>query len=160
MLYQGFCKRMDFFSFLECINEDWAHALERIRFRFPEETSEKEYIAMLEKFHTYMEEKELEYLYEQLLVYYAFLMLPRALDDENFRGKAQFVAVSFLMVRDMNLEVFLENMETFTPEDFMKNVRFYAKEMEHSEDNMELAEEEFLFEEEYQVANLTAQILL
>lgn len=157
LFYQGFCRRMDFFSSLECINEDWAHALERINFLFPQETSEKKYLSLMERFHTYIEEMELEYLYEQLVVYYAFLMLPRALDDENFRGKAQFVAVSFLMVRDMDLVVFLKNMETFSPEDFMKNARFYAKEMEHSEDNMELAEEEFLFEEEYQVKNLIAQ---
>lgn len=157
--YQMFLKRLKIFTELDSINEDWEHILERIRLLFLEPDSEKRYFEAAEEFHTYIREKKKGYLYEQLLVYYAFLLFPRAVDDENFWGKAQILTVSFLMVRDMNLESFYRNMQEFYREDFMRNVRIYAKEVEHSEENLEVLEEEFLFEDNYSKENLIAQIM-
>ena len=154
MLYDGFCKRMKLFSEMDSINEDWEHALERLYLLFLEEEAPERYAAAVEKFSTYIREKDREYLYEQFLVYYVFLMLPRALDDGNLWGKAQFIAVSFLMVRDMNIETFYRNMQELTGDDYAENVRFFAKEMEHSGENMEFLEEELLFEEDYQLEKL------
>lgn len=144
--YQGFCKRLEIFSELESIHKEWEETLEKLRSCFLGKDLEDKYLEELEK-----SSGKLEMFYEQLCVYYAFLMIPRALDDENFWGKAQFTAVSFLMVRDMVLE-------NQTAEEFMRKVRFYAKEIEHSETNMELLEEEFLFEEIYQLDRLLYQI--
>ena len=157
-VYEGFCKRMLIFSELDGINEDWEHALERISLLFSEDTTPERYVRAVKKFTAYMKEKDRDYLQEQLLVYYTFLMFPRALDDENLWGKAQFIAVSFLMIRDMNMETFYRNMQELTIDEYMENVRFFAKEMEHSEENMELLEEEFLFEENYHLEQLMAQI--
>ncbi len=153
-VYRCLCKRIKLFAALECVNEDWRNTLENIVSHFLDGNQEMRYSDMRKAFDTYIEEKGLEYLYEQLLAYYAFLMLPRALEDDNFMGRAQFVAVSFLMVRDMNIETFFRKRQeslkdAFTAEEFMEQVRFYAKEVEHSEENTELLEEEFLFEEEY-----------
>ena len=77
----------------------------------------------------------------------------------NFWGKAQFVAVNFLMIRDMDMERFAQNQEIFTPEDRVDIARIYAKEVEHSEENLEYLEDEFLFETIYQKEDLVKQIM-
>lgn len=166
--YHAFCRRMKLFSGLDSVNEGWKQLLKRLDADFLEDITdphavmeqEDRYTALLHEMDSYIEEKDLEYLYEQLFVYYAYLMLPRAMDDGNFWGKVQFVAVSFFMVRDMNMETFLkkEMNERFTEEDFMRNVRFFAKEIEHSEENIELLEEEFLFEDVYEAEQLIFQV--
>lgn len=157
--YDAFCKRLRIFSELDSINEEWIHTLGRIRLIFLEENGKTCYRETKEAFLSYMSKKKREYEYEQLLCYYAFLMLPRAVDDENFWGKAQFTAVSFLMVRDLDMECFYRNMNEFLPEDRIATAKIYAKEVEHSEENLELLEEEFLFEENYQLEKLLLQVL-
>ena len=100
----------------------------------------------------------MEYLWEQLMVYYAFLFLARCVDGLNFWGKAQFCVCSFLMIRDMALERFYQSGESFAVEDFVDIARIYAKEVEHSQENLEFLEEEFLFEEIYQLEALLIQV--
>ncbi|RKI43394.1 hypothetical protein D7V86_02735 [bacterium D16-51] len=155
-----FQKRMKSFQELDCINDEWGCFLERMELLFLEETGgQKRYGDTFKRFIAYMREKDLEYLWEQFMVYYAFLFLARCVDGLNFWGKAQFCVCSFLMVRDMALERFYQNGESFTVEDCVDIARIYAKEVEHSQENLEFLEEEFLFEEIYQFKALCAQII-
>ncbi len=155
-----FQKRMKTFQELDCINDEWGYFLERMELLFLEENSgQKRYDATLKRFIAYMKEKDLEYLWEQFMVYYAFLFLARCVDGLNFWGKAQFCVCSFLMVQDMSLERFYQNGESFTVEDCVDIARIYAKEVEHSQENLEFLEEEFLFEEIYQFKALCAQVI-
>ncbi len=151
---------MKSFQELDCINDEWGYFLERMELLFLEENSgQKRYDATLKRFIAYMKEKDLEYLWEQFMVYYAFLFLARCVDGLNFWGKAQFCVCSFLMVQDMSLERFYQNGESFTVEDCVDIARIYAKEVEHSQENLEFLEEEFLFEEIYQFKALCAQVI-
>ena len=99
-----------------------------------------------------------EYQIEHLMVYYAFLFLARCVDDFNFWGKAQYCVSSFLMIRDMALERFYQNGGRFSTEDFVDIARIFAKEVEHSEENLEFLGDEFLFEDIYKCGILCRQI--
>ena len=155
-----FQKRMESFNELDCMNDEWGNYLERLGILFlEEEKGQRRYEAALERFCIYMREKDMEYLWEQLMVYYAFLFLARCVDGLNFWGKAQFCVCSFLMIQDMALERFYQNGESFAMEDCVDIARIYAKEVEHSQENLEFLEEEFLFEDVYQLEALWVQIL-
>ena len=94
-----------------------------------------------------------EYEYEHLLVYYAFMCLARCVDDYDFIGKAKLCVVSFLMVRDMDM-VWYHTNHFYRKEDRLLITRIYAKEVEHSEENLDYLSDEFLFEDTYQVEKL------
>ena len=88
------------------------------------------------------------------------MFLIRCLDDNNFWGKAQCITAAFLLVQDMGLCRYLEKQHTFTKEDRVDLTRIYAKEVEHSEVNIEYLEDEFLFEDIYTLEELCKQVLL
>lgn len=154
-----FQKRIASFGGLDSINEEWEHYLERLQILFLGDGGQKRYKETLSGFRSYLKQKEREYEWEQLMVYYAFLFLARCVDDMNFWGKAQFCASSFLMLRDMQLERFYQNGGSFLLEDCVDVARIYAKEVEHSQENLEFMEDEFLFEEIYRCEELCRQIL-
>ena len=82
----------------------------------------------------------------------------RAYYDANIREKAQFAVTSVLMIRDMDVMRYLKNQGTFTLADRIINAKIYSKEVEHSEENMEILSEEFQFEEVCSVKALLRQI--
>lgn len=158
--YSYFEKRMDTFCGMESINEEWQQYIACMQTDFiAHKAGKKKYLEAFMNFTDYLNEKGREYEYEQLLVYYAFLSLSRCVDDLNFWGKAQFAVISFLMTRDMDIERFYQNKGEFTLEDRVDIARIYAKEVEHSEENLEYLEDEFLFEESYHLEDLCKQIL-
>ena len=89
------------------------------------------------------------------MVYYVFMCLARCVDDYDFIGKAKLAVVSFLMIRDMDAVWYLEKGENCRREDRIMMARIYAKEVEHSEENLGFLAEEFLFEDCFCVNNLS-----
>jgi len=158
-IFGYFIKRLKSFGGLDSINEEWEHYLERLQILFLGEGGRQRYNETLCGFRKYMKQKGREYEWEQLMVYYAFLFLARSVDDLNFWGKAQFCVSSFLMVRDMELERFYQNGESFSKEDCVDIARIYAKETEHSQENLEFLADEFLFEEIYRYEELCQQVI-
>ncbi|MCD7824351.1 MAG: flagellin lysine-N-methylase [Clostridiaceae bacterium] len=153
-----FRQRMQSFSGLESINEEWQNYLDGIRhlfFDLPD--GALRYQEKLVQFMEYISQEDREYEYEQILVYYAFLLLARSVDDLNFWGRAQLVAASFLMIRDMGMTRFVYQDGVFLKEDQVDVLRIYAKEVEHSQENLDYLEEEFLFEEVYRLEELCSQ---
>ena len=65
---------------------------------------------------------------------------------------------SVLVIRDMDVMRYLKNQGTFTLVDRIINAKIYSKEVEHSEENLELLAEEFQFEEVFSVKALLDQI--
>lgn len=158
--YSYFVKRMQSFSGMESINEEWQQYLESLQKDFMEnENGFSVYNENFEKYTAYLKENDREYEYEQMAVYYAFLSLSRCVDDLNFFGKAQFLVANFLMIRDMDIERFYQKSGVFLPEDRVDIARIYAKEVEHSQDNLEYLDDEFLFEDIYRKQELCHQIL-
>ena len=103
--------------------------------------------------------REREYEYEHLLIYFTCRYFMRAFYDDNLLTKAQFAIAGFLMIRDMDVVRYFAKGKQFSLEDRIDTVRIYAKEVEHSEENIDCLGEDFLFEEVFLVEELEKQIL-
>lgn len=156
--YLYFEKRFELFGGLDSLGGEWQRYLEDMRAAFVEsDNAEKNYLEAVAGYRRCLESEHREYESEHLAVYLAFLMIARCVDDWNFWGKVQFVTVSWLFVRDMNALRFYET-GNFTVEDRVDVMRIYAKEVEHSQENLDEMQEEFLFEEFYSYEQLMCQL--
>ena len=140
----GFLLRFGTFSGLASIGEAWKDSVESIYALFVDGESDA-YEDACQKLESYMLEHDRMYEYEHLLVYYAFLLLPRCVDDMDYLSKAKLVVLSYLMQRDMDAAT-LSLKGKFLKEDRETNARIYAREVEHAEENMADIYEEILFE--------------
>ena len=153
--YGLFLERMRLFSSLESIRTEWDELLLRFQKRYMDsEEGRQQYIADRKAYDDMLNNVNREYEKEQLIVYYCFLCLARCVDDYDFLGKMKLAVTSFLMVRDMNTLRMAEQNGEFTVDDQVVTARIYAKEVEHSEWNLEYMADEFLFGEAYTPENL------
>lgn len=159
--YFYFRRRLEMYGGMAGINEEWQEYMNRMHALFADTQEGRACYGEASKaLYKYMKEAGREYEYEQFLVYNAFLFLARCVDDLNFWGKAQYVAGSFLLLRDMDVTLFAKRQGKYLPEDRIDVARIYAKEVEHSQENLAYLEEEFLFEEMYDLEELCCQVLL
>ncbi len=151
-------RRVLTFSRMESIREVWEQTLEMLNRCFVQPEDGRGYRQAGEAWAQYQKQCGREYEYEHLLVYYVFMCQSRCVDDYDFLGKTRLVLVSFLMIRDMDILTFQEKGE-FSLDDRVRNVRIYAREVEHSEENLDYLADEFLFDETYSVENLAKAVI-
>lgn len=156
--YRLFLSRMCSFTKLDSIREDWNEILRIMQKRYiTKENGASVYAADMAAWQHYLTEEGREYEYEHFLVYYAYLCLARCVDDYDFLGKAKLCIVNYLMIRDMDMACYGEN-GGYSVDERLHMVRLYAKEIEHSEENLDFLAEEFLFEDAYDVENLIVSL--
>ena len=156
--YRLFLSRMCSFTKLDSIREDWNETLQMLQKRYiTPENGASVYAADMAAWQHYLTEEGREFEYEHFLVYYAYLCLARCVDDYDFLGKAKLCVVNYLMIRDMDMACYGENGE-YSVDERLHMVRLYAKEIEHSEENLDFLAEEFLFEDAYDVENLIVSL--
>lgn len=156
-----FLQRMKSFTQLESISEEWEQMLELLQKRYVEPADGAErYRKERKAFDRELKRQGREYEKEHLMVYYSFLCLARCVDDYDFLGKAKLAVASFLMIRDMDTAWCGECGGRYTKEDRIKTARIYAKEVEHSENNLEYLADEFIFETAYTPENLRASLTI
>lgn len=157
--YRLFLKRMVTFTGLESIREDWQELLVLLENRYVKpENGMLQYREDEETWRGYLASEHREYEYEHLLVYYVFLCVARCVDDYDFIGKAKLCIVSFLMIRDMQMAQHCA-VGQCKEDERRRIVRIYAKEVEHSEENLERLADDFLFEDAYDTDNLLCSIV-
>lgn len=147
--YKMFLRRMVTFTALDSVSVEWEEMLRLLGHYFVDSQDGPWFYR--EALHSLRREvtgQHREYEYEHLMVYYVFLCQARCVDDYDFIGRAVLAVVSFLMIRDMDAVKFYVK-GSFEKADRVDHARIYAREVEHSEDNMEYLAEEFLFEEIY-----------
>ena len=150
--YRDFLARMESYERLEVLDGTWKEVKQALYATFSEENynrTQQEFVKAYRK---------REYEYEHLLVYFTNRYFMRAYYDDNILTKAQFAIVSVLMIRDMDVARSIANVGKFTLEDRIDTAKIYSKEVEHSEENMELLAEDFQFEEVFRVERLLAQL--
>lgn len=152
ILYEKFLSRMEAYEELEVLDHEWENVKQKL-YRFFEEN---EYLSVLEEYQGAVKDNEFEY--EHLLVYFTFRYFMKAWYDGNVFSKAQLAVASYLVVRDMDMVRYFENGKQFTLSDRIDTARIYAKEVEHSEYNLELLEEAFTFETVFHIEELIKQI--
>ncbi len=86
-----------------------------------------------------------EYEYENLLVYFIYRYLLKAVFDCDVLTKVRFAAASYVIIRQMDIARWLGNGKKFSFKDRIKNCALYSKEVEHCQDNIDFFGEEFLF---------------
>lgn len=154
-IYHHFLGRMKSYTQLASINERWEQQLIALQERYHEATDGQEaYGNERGAFGKFMKQEKREIWLEQLAVYYAFMCLPRSVDGLDFLGQAKFVATSYLMIEDMAMCLYAKIKDKFNLESFSAVARIYAKEVEHSEENLDFLAEEILFEEIFEVGKL------
>ena len=77
-------------------------------------------------------------------MYMTFRYFMKAVYDYNFLAKAKFAIFTWLVILDMDVVRYNER-GAYTREDRIDTARIYAKEVEHSEENLEILEEAFEF---------------
>lgn len=87
-----------------------------------------------EFFHYYQEQ---EYEYEHILVYYLFNYFLGAAYDHDAYTKVKFAVISYLVILEIGVSVWLKQQKEFLYEDQVKVAHAYSKEVEHSYNNFE-----------------------
>ncbi len=144
--------RIAAFEELEVLNEEWTDAIEEVK-TFYRAHSWKDAWQEYRTSDAYH-----EIWYEHLLVYFTFRYFMKAWYDGNLLTKAQFAIASYMMIRDMDVVRYYKNNRQFLLEDRIDIARIYSKEVEHSEMNLALLEEDFSFEDEFFVKHMLHQL--
>lgn len=115
--YEDFLARLDSYDRLEVLDGTWEQVKRDLRDTFTADNYLTSQRAFLEN------QREREYEYEHLLVYFTHRYFMRAYYDANIREKAQFAVTSVLMIRDMDVMRYLKNQGTFTLADRIINAK-------------------------------------
>lgn len=150
--YREFLARLEVYEKLETLDETWTHVKQDLRTGFSEQNYREMQRGFLEALGTR------EYEYEHLLVYFTNRYFMRAYYDANILNKAKFAVASVLVIRDMDVLRYLKNGGEFSLNDRIDTARIYSKEVEHSEENMELLSDDLQFEEVFETACLLRQL--
>lgn len=142
---------------LEVLKPEWTEFLKKHEQKLYCELSQEEYEDVLHGFASYYRDKEYEY--EQLLMYFVFTYFCGAVYDRDAFSKVKLAVVSTLLIRELDAAVWLGNGRQFTLEDQIEVAHRYAREVEHSDPNMEAMETMMAEEELYSLENLLTAVL-
>ncbi|MDD6071699.1 MAG: flagellin lysine-N-methylase [Clostridiales bacterium] len=95
----------------------------------------REYKISYQEFLHYYQSKEYEY--EHILVYYIFNYFLGASYDHDVFTKVKFAVVSYLVILELDVAVWLKQKKEFLYEDQVLVAHAYSKEVEHSYNNFE-----------------------
>lgn len=136
---------------LEVLNENWPNFLKECE-EILYSKGEEYYNAQKQEFRKYYKEKEYEY--EQIMVYFLFGYLSGAVYDENAYDKVRFAVVNTLLLGEIDIAMWIKNKKQL---DFCVQVDIvhrFARELEHSDPNLDEMEVMIDYQEEYSLDNL------
>lgn len=150
--YVDFVERFSVFEEMEVLGMEWEEEKKNLLNFFSEENYEsylKAYVGSTDYKEVY---------YEKLLVYFFFRYFMNSVYDFNVVRYGKLAIVFTLVIRDMNAMRYHKQGGVFKKEDMIDDVRVFSKEVEHSEENVELAGDAILFDEVYEWKRLEKQI--
>lgn len=136
---------------LEVLDENWTKRLkgyEELLYKEGEEAYQKS----RQEFRNYY--KTQEYQYTQILVYFLFGYFSGAVYDENAYDKVRFAVVNTLLIQEMDIALWISNGKKLDFGGQVDLVHRFAREMEHSDPNLEEMEVMIGYQEEYSLENL------
>lgn len=142
---------------LEVLRPEWTAFLKKQEHRLYQELSEEAYEQAVCEFAVFYKDKEYEY--EQLLMYFVFNYVCGAVYDGDLFSKVKLAVVSVMLIRELDLAVWLEKEKQFTFEDQIRIAHRYAREVEHSDPNMEAMEYMMAEEERFTLNSLLNGLL-
>lgn len=143
------------YSELEILNEQWQYYLnDMYDMLHSEDMSPADYSVLVKEFTEYI--KDRNYEYSNMLKYFVFRYFMKAAYDHDVFGKLQLSVTNYFVIRDMDIVKWLKNNREFSFEDRIETVHIFSREVEYSEDNLEVLAEEFIFDDIFKVENLIA----
>ena len=136
---------------LEVLDENWTEFLkecENLLYKNKKNT----YLAFKEEFKEYYKEKEYEY--EQILVYFLFGYFTGAVYDGNAFDKVRFAVVNTLLIRELDIALWIRAGKKLDFCGQVDMVHKFARELEHSDPNLDEMEVMIGYQEEYSLENL------
>lgn len=126
---------------LEVLKEDWRRVLQESELLLYKEGG-KAYSENCRRYEQWMNEKipDWQVKCEQLFVYFLYTYFCGAVYDARVYGKVQMAAVSVLLISELWKARWLRNEGVFDLEDLTEIVYRYSRELEHSDENLELFE--------------------
>ena len=85
--------------------------------------------------------------YINIITYFIFRYLLRTYYDNNIKSKVIFSIYSTYVIYCMDYNRWVINERKFSVEDRIDIAHQYSKEVEHSQENIDYLEEEFVFDE-------------
>lgn len=136
---------------LEVLDENWTVFLkgcENLLYK----NKENRYMAFKEEFKEYYKEKEYEY--EQILVYFLFGYFTGAVYDGNAFDKVRFAVINTMLIRELDVALWISGGKKLDFCGQVDLVHKFARELEHSEPNLDEMEVMIGYQEEYSLENL------
>ncbi len=126
---------------LESLQEEWQPAIERMKMKI-ESMDETEYQSKFQEFVDIWDVngKKLELKLEQLLVYFIYSYFCGAVYDGEAKCKYEFARLSTLFIQELWFMKWIESGTIPTEEEIQRLTYSYARELEHSDINLELIE--------------------
>lgn len=126
---------------LEVLKEDWRRVLQESELLLYKEGG-KAYSENCRRYEQWMNEKipDWQVKCEQLFVYFLYIYFCGAVYDARVYGKVQMAAVSVLLISELWKARWLRNEGVLDLEDLTEIVYRYSRELEHSDENLELFE--------------------
>lgn len=117
-----------------------------------------DYTELCREFDSFVSDREYEY--EHILVYFIFRYLIKAVFDCDVLTRVRFAAVSYLIIRQLDMTRWLRQGKKFDFYDRVKTCALYSKEVEHCQDNIDFFAEEFIFRDIFKSGRLEGMLLL
>lgn len=136
---------------LEVLNESWPDFIKECE-EILYSRGEEYYSTQKQVFKKYYKEKEYEY--EQIMVYFLFGYLSGAVYDENAFDKVRFAIVNTLLIREIDIAMWIKNKKQLDFCGQVDIVHRFARELEHSDPNLDEMEVMIGYQKEYSLENL------
>lgn len=134
-----------FMEKLEVLRSEWSDRvsqLKQILFGTSQENYEKLYHSFHQQYGKNSAQKEdWNCCMEQILVYFVYTYFCGAVYDDQVLAKMRFATVSTLLLEDMCIAIWKEQGETFSIENLIWIAHQYCREVEHSDENLDLMEQ-------------------
>lgn len=136
---------------MEVLNAEWGEFFSSVKKELLTDMSQGDCINLINEFNKYI--KDREYEYKNFVTYLCFRYFAKSIYDYDVLGKARMFTTNYLLLKLIDMYIF-NKKKTFSFEDRLFSVHKLSRQVEYSEDNMELLYEDFCFDEVYEPERL------
>lgn len=137
---------------MEVLNEEWERDIKDVVFKFHEALTIEEYYTYNSRFFALIQERMDEY--KNLLQYFVFRYFAKAIYDHDVLSKAKMLVTNFFVIKEMDMAKWIDKGWNFTHEDQLDVIHVFSRQVEYSEENMDVLYEAFIFDEIFEKDNL------
>ncbi|MDO5410560.1 MAG: flagellin lysine-N-methylase [Lachnospiraceae bacterium] len=143
--YSDFCREFEVFRRMELLRPEWGRTLECVWDALYADGFEK-YEKICRQFHDFCEASERNHIRrqeigEQLMMFFVYTYFCGAVYDDEIAVKIRLAVFSVRWIQELVMYRYLENGERLSMDDVIELSWRYAREVEHSDMNLEILEE-------------------